>query len=120
MKSDCLEDTVTNNCLDACLRLVADRHRRRLLQQLRHDSTGKTTIDDLVDQLLGTGAAPGTEQIRDREQLVVQLYHTHLPKLEDHGVVEYDLEGGTVRYQPNDRIEAVLDRLPEEAPKANP
>lgn len=111
---------MADNPLDACLRLVADRRRRRLLEQLRHDATGETTIDDLVDRLLGAGVGPGIDRLNDREQLVVDLQHVHLPKLADHGVVEYDLERGTVRYQSDEQVEAVLDRLPEEAPKADP
>jgi len=106
--------------LDACLNLVADRRRRRLIQQLRHNGNGETTIDDLVDRLNGVEQAPTEDQPPDREELAIQVRHAHLPKLADHGVIEYDSERGTVQYQPDEQVEAVLDSLPGEVTTANP
>lgn len=106
--------------LDACLGLVADRRRRRLVHQLRHNGNGETTIDDLVDRLNESERAAAMDQPPDREELAIQVHRTHLPKLADFGVVEYDLERGTVQYQPVEQVEAVLDSLPEEFAAANP
>jgi len=104
-----------NNSLDACLQLVADQHRRRAIHYLRRNANGTTTFDDLVDQLHGKESVSEGDLLHDREQLAIQLQHTHLPKLADYGVVEYDHRNGTIQYRPDDRVEAVLDSLPEEA-----
>lgn len=112
-------DTVTHDSLDACLRLLSDRRRRRVIRQLRHEATGETTIDDLVDRLHSDGPSSDADRRTDREQLVIQLYHSILPALADHGVVEYDRRSGIVRYQPDEQVDAVLDSLPEETSVAD-
>ncbi|MFB6201942.1 MAG: ArsR family transcriptional regulator [Halorhabdus sp.] len=105
---------MTNHGLDACLPLVADRHRRRVIQCLRHESTGTTTFEALVDQVHSLGSDSSNGPRRDREELAIQLRHTHLPKLADRGVVEFDHRTGVVRYHPDEQLETVLDSLPEE------
>jgi hypothetical protein len=87
---------------------------------LRHEADGTVTFDDLVDQLLRDGTVTGDDQLRDREQLAVQLQHTHLPKLADHGVVEYERRSGAVRYRPSEPVERVLDTLPGEVSIPDP
>jgi hypothetical protein len=72
---------MTTHDLDACLQLVADRHRRRIIDHLRHETDGTTTFDDLVDRIHGRAADSTTTPTRDREELAIQLHHTHLPKL---------------------------------------
>ncbi|MDG5821870.1 ArsR family transcriptional regulator [Natronococcus sp. A-GB7] len=106
--------------LDECLKLVSDTHRRRVIQRLREKSTAKTTVEDLVDHLHGSNLPTVTGRGLDRSQLSLQLAHTHLPKLADHGVVEIDSDAKTVRYQSDEQVEAVLDSLPESIPQRNP
>ncbi|WP_394741658.1 DUF7344 domain-containing protein [Natronococcus roseus] len=98
--------------LDACLRIVSDRHRRRVISRLCEESNGKTTIETLIDQLQSSDS-PSTVARLDRDQLAIQLAHKHLLKLADHGIVEVDPETDIVRYQPDEQIEAVWDSLLE-------
>ena len=116
---DALVDTMTERSLDALLQLVADRRRRQAIHHLRHEANGKTTIDELVDRL-HNGGPDADDQLTDREQLTIQLYHAHLPKLADHGVVEFEPENRAVRYQPDVQFETVLESLPDELPLARP
>jgi hypothetical protein len=111
---------MTNRNLDACLRLVADRHRRRVIQHLRQQADRATTLDDLVDQMHGRASDAKDGPPQDREALAIQLHHTHLPQLADHGVVEFEHTTGAVRYQPDEQVETVLDSLPEEVSLPNP
>lgn len=111
---------MTNHSLDACLRLVADRHRRRIIHHLRHEANGTTTFDDLVDHMPRRAPDAKDGPPQDREALAIQLHHTHLPQLADHGVVEFDHRTGVVRYHPDERVETVLDSLPEEVSPPNP
>ena len=112
--------TMKADSLDSCLTLVADRRRRRLLNHLRHNGNGEASIDDLIDLLYQaeTNHADGLQMSRDN--LAIQLHHTHLPMLTDHGVVEHDHERGTITYRPDEPIMTVLDGLPEEPALANP
>lgn len=105
---------MTNHSLDACLQVVADRHRRRVIHHLRHESNGTTTFDDLVDQVHSRGSDSKNSPPQDREELALQLQHTHLPKLADHGLIEFELGSGAVRYHPDEQVETVLDSLPRE------
>ena len=111
---------MNGDSLDACLTLVADRRRRRLLEHLRHNGNGEVQLDDLVDHLYEAEPAAADDRQMSRDQLAIQLFHIHLPKLADHGVVEHDHERGTIEYRPDEQIEAVLDGLPEEPSLANP
>jgi len=106
--------------LDACLALVADRRRRRLLEHLRHNGNGAVRIDDLVDRLYRAEAAAADDRQVSRNQLAIDLNHAHLPKLADHGIVEHDHDRGRIEYRPDEQIEAVLDGLPEEPSLINP
>lgn len=109
---------MTEHGLDELLQLVAKRPRRQAIQHLRHGPTGRTTIDELVEVLAERG--PRDDESPDRKHLAIQLYHIHLPKLADHGLVEFDPETRTVQYQPDKQTERVLDRLPEEPSLARP
>jgi len=106
--------------LDALLRLIADRRRRRLVELLRRRGDEQTTVDELVDRLDRGGRPAATEPPRNRVELGIWVYHTQLPKLADAGLVEYDHDRGTVQYLSDERLEALMDSLPEDAPVLDP
>ena len=111
---------MTNHGLDACLQLVADRHRRRVIHHLRREANGATTFDDLVEQMHRRASDSNDGPPQDREELSIQLHHNHLPKLADHGVVDFEHSTGVVRYHPDEQVETVLDSLPGERSLPNP
>jgi len=96
---------------DDHLRLLADRHRRILLDQLREDPV--TTRDDLADVLrrVDSDSESDTDGETRRRRFAVELHHIHLPALADAGVIEYDPDDGTVVYRPDERVERLLDAL---------
>ena len=106
---------MTDHSLDSCLQLVAVRHRRRIISDLRSEISGTTTFEELVDRLYRSDADSGNDSLRDREQVAIRLHHTHLPKLANSGVVEFDHRTGILRYHPDEQVERVLDSLPREA-----
>ena len=106
--------------LDACLQLVADRHRRRIIHHLRHEADGTSTFDDLVDQINGRASDFKNGPPLDREELAIQLHHVHLPKLSAHGVVEFEHGSGVVRYHPDEQVETVLDSFTGDVSLPNP
>ena len=111
---------MTIHDLDRCLQLLADQHRRRIIYYLRHEATGPTTFDDLVEQISSRASDSKNGPPRGREELAIQLRHTHLPKLADHGVVEFEHTTGAVRYHPDEQVETVLDSLPGEVSLPSP
>ncbi len=113
-------DGMATSNLDTCLRLVADNRRRKLIQQLRQETDRQKSIDELATQLRQEDSLSEHGRAPSREQVSIQLHHTQLPKLADNDVIEYDRESKTVRYQPHETIESILDALPEELSQANP
>jgi len=85
---------------DEQLQLLADGTRRRLLVAL---------LDDTLDSL----PVDITEGVRDNEAVNhIELYHVHLPKLDDSGFVEWDREQRRVSRGPQfSAIEPLLTLL---------
>jgi DNA-binding transcriptional ArsR family regulator len=102
----CDRTDVMSTPLDEYLRLVADRNRRGVIRELRRTPDNTATFEELINRL----HEEATDT--DRAALAIELRHTHLPKLADNGLVEYDRRSGAVRYQPDDRVETLLDSLP--------
>lgn len=105
---------MVGNRLDTWLELLADERRREVLRCLGDIPEGETTVDDLARRMHRSEIGNGDRGRMDRSQVVIGLHHEHLPKLEEHGFVEFDHERGTVRYTLDERMEELLDTLPEE------
>jgi len=74
--------------IDLSYRLLADVRRRRVLYALQaNDAIG---VDRLAETLVDAGLADSCDRA------VASLVHTHLPKLADAGVIEYDRETGVL------------------------
>ncbi|GAA0669915.1 ArsR family transcriptional regulator [Natronoarchaeum mannanilyticum] len=55
----------------------------------------------------------------DPQTVRVELHHVHLPKLDDAGLLEYDHELNTVRYESDPVVESIADGAePLEAARA--
>ena len=104
---------MNEDSLDECLELVADRKRRRIIRHLRNVTEREVPIDALIDHL-HDGRPISAADRRSRNQTSIQLHHDHLPKLEYHGVVEYEPEREVVRYRSDEVIESLLDSLQED------
>jgi DNA-binding transcriptional ArsR family regulator len=87
------------------LRLLADTHRRKLVSRLEAD--GRNWID--VDSLVRAELAANEEL--DATTLEQELYHVHLPLLEDVGLIDYDGHSKTIRYYRCDLVSNVLDAV---------
>lgn len=86
--------------------LLADDRRRYTMHYLA-SKVGTVAISDVAEQI----ALWEDDPSRDRfERIVTGLYHTHLPKLRDAGVIEYDLDVETVERLPAaDRLTPYLE-----------
>ena len=105
---------MTDVGLDTCLKLVSDRQRRCVLQPVRNRPTESVAFDTLVEAVAHAERDSEAETDPKDGQIAVQLSHSHLPQLADHGIIDYDRDSGTIRYESDERIESLLDSLSEE------
>lgn len=86
--------------VDEMLDALAKQTRRFVLEYVR-DATTEVSVDSL-------------ERLLDDDQGGPQLYHSHLPKLEAAGYVDWDRDAGTVARGPQfDEVEPFLQVLTE-------
>ncbi|WP_459195079.1 DUF7344 domain-containing protein [Halosimplex sp. J119] len=88
--------------LDTAFELLADGRRRAVIEVLRTAPDGSLDLPVLVE-----GVASETGD--DPEKLAPALYHTHLPKLDDAGVIDFDPGPRVVHYHSAPLLERCLD-----------
>jgi hypothetical protein len=95
------------------LDLVGNRRRRRLLSLLWEED-GAWTVEELATRLATAESDAATETPPEErlEAVRIELYHTHLPKLAELGVVEYDRSEESPRVARSDdgQVRAAVDR----------
>ena len=106
------QDTQTLS-IERTLRIVADPCRRSILTQLIDGEETVVATDTLVDRLKPENPPPETG-LTHADPLLIDIHHTHLPKLEDANLIEYDPRTKTIRYTPNERVKRVLRFVTEE------
>ncbi len=94
------EQVATGTELDDLFEVLADSHRRRVLAYLADTDDDVAAFSELIEHVADDSAGEST----DNERLAVSLHHTHLPKLADAGVVEYDPRSEVVRYRGGDVV----------------
>ena len=89
--------------MDEVCRALADVHRRRVLIYLAE--AGQTpAVVQVPEDIVDTAS--------DFERRQMELYHSHLPKLEEHGYIRWERETQTVRRGPEfDEIKPLLRLL---------
>lgn len=95
---------VANGIMDS----LAARRRRLILEYMLTAETERFSLDELVDHVVDEETH---SPVPDRETVAASLYHAHVPKLAERGLVEYDAERGIV---------APTDRMTQIEPFLNP
>lgn len=90
---------------DDLFRLLADSRRREIVSALEADENNRVDVDSLIRSELTTGDETDTT-VLERE-----LYHIHLPMLEDVGLIDYDGHSETIRCYRCDALSSVLDAV---------
>lgn len=107
---------------DATLDLSGAKHRRIVLAVLAEQQQS-FTLDDLAKAIVKHNHHTPLKEASGETitQIKTELYHCHIPKLEDTGVVEYDADRHVVeptaafeRLEPH--LSAILDADPELSP----
>lgn len=91
---------------ETLLELLADPQRRTVLRHLRE--TGECDVAELIEAIATDGGTTASHRPSHETVSAVELHHSHLPRLADAGIVEYDRTAGVVRYRGTDRLEALL------------
>lgn len=86
--------------------------RRRYALYLLATESSSTDLSELGERIAAweTSDVEAAASGDDVETVRASLYHTHLPKLEAAGVVEYDPETGDVELVDGDRVSPFLER----------
>lgn len=101
--------------LDDVFDLLRNQRRRRVLEYLRSNTDGSATLDELAEHIAAMENDVPIEQLTSsqRKRVYIGLYQCHLPKLDEHSVVEYDQDRGTIVLQDLSLIEPYLNGLEE-------
>lgn len=96
--------------IDELLTLLSHRRRRNVLYYLsEHDLA---SLDTLATTIAARELGIPSEGVpnADRQAVLVDLYHNHLPKLADRGLIEYDDRSGAIRWTaPSTDLETLLE-----------
>jgi len=87
---------------DVIFELLKNRRRREVLTYLL-DTDGTVTLGELAEQIAAwendtTVNALSSDQ---RKRVYVALYQTHLPKMDDAGIIDYDQDRGLIALSDN-------------------
>ena len=82
------------------LSAVADEHRRAILGALDTASEKTLEYDVLVDRVADRVRDDDTkrESAEHRQRVRIALHHTHLPKLDEARIIDYEVETGHVQF----------------------
>jgi DNA-binding transcriptional ArsR family regulator len=84
---------------DVMLEVLSNRRRRFTIHYLKQQSGGEVTVSELADRVASWENGKEIDRLSHRERKRVRnaLRQFHLPKLAEHGFVEFDSKRGTVR-----------------------
>lgn len=103
----------TTPSLDQVFELLSNSRRRYALYYLTDQSDGVATLETLTEHVVALeqrlGTVNGTHTTDRHTSVRTALTHTHLPKLEDAGVLDYDRRSETVRYWRQPSVEEWLE-----------
>lgn len=83
---------------DLAFDILSNRRRRMVLNYLRTNGS-EATVKELAREIAAAEAGVDTESLtrKQRKRTHVSIYQSHLPRLAEAGIVEYDEEAGEVR-----------------------
>ncbi|SIS17838.1 DUF7344 domain-containing protein [Natronorubrum thiooxidans] len=81
------------------LQLLAHQYRRQTFQFLDGQPDNTATMDELVGYI---------DSVADEVSLRTELFHVHLPKLNESNLIDWDSQSEMIRYYPNDLCEELL------------
>jgi hypothetical protein len=99
-------DAETNGALEeGDIHDVLRNDRRRLAIKALRDRNGQASVRDLAEEVAARETGEDPPPKNKRQSVYVSLHQTHLPKLDDLGILEYDGDSKIVTLA--DRVEEV-------------
>ncbi|WP_228546099.1 DUF7344 domain-containing protein [Halegenticoccus tardaugens] len=93
--------------------VLRNARRRRVLERL-NESGGSETVRELSEHVAGIEAGETPPPRNVRQSVYVSLHQTHLPKLDDLGIVSYDSDAKEVALaQHADEVTVYLEVVPK-------
>ncbi|MWG33216.1 DUF7344 domain-containing protein [Halomarina oriensis] len=113
MQRETLMAEETELALDDAFNILSNSRRRYILYYL-YTRSEPATIDELAGQIAAWENEIPVDELDDtaRRRVYVSLYQTHLPKLDDFGIADYDRDDGTVTL--TEGAEEIVRYLPVE------
>ncbi len=103
---------------DDIFEILSNRRRRYILHYLKeHDSESEVGLREVVDQVAAWENNTSIENLQSasRKRVYTAIKQSHLPKLKDKGVIEFDRQRGTMSLTDAAReVELYLEYVPEE------
>jgi hypothetical protein len=95
---------------------VLRNDRRRLVLERLDDRDGRQEVSDLAEHIAAIESGEDPPPRNVRQSVYVSLHQTHLPKLDDLGIVDYDANAKTVRRAGHaDDVAVYMEVVPKNA-----
>lgn len=91
---------------DAVVDALGHRHRRAVLRTVAQNEQGATSVATLTDAVADVASSDQLSDSEHRQRILIALHHRHLPKMDDAGLIRYDIEA--------ERVRGALDRPEQE------
>jgi hypothetical protein len=98
--------------------LLSDRRRRYALHYLKQREEEQVGVGDIAEQVAAWENGKSIEALtsQERKRVYISLYQSHLPRLDEEGLVVYDKPGGTVELTDAlDDVVLYLEVVPRES-----
>ena len=95
----CPETATESFSRDRVFELLSNRRRRLVLYYLQEQAGEDATVRELASEIAAweNGVETVAVTYKQRKRVYTSLYQSHLPKMDEYGVVEYEQGRGTVR-----------------------
>lgn len=94
--------------VDRLMDTLGNSDRREVIHYFENFLSGTTaTVDELVSHIVER--VPG----KDSQKLSIELLHSHLPKLQSRGWLEFDRRNKTIQYYGHETADQLLEDLIE-------
>lgn len=109
-----IEPAETSLTKDTLFQLLGNRRRRWAIRYLTHN--GHTQLGDLAEQIAAWEAGIPAEQVtaQQRKRAYTSLQQTHLPALDEAGVIDFSVESGVIDVTEQlETLDIYLEVVPE-------
>lgn len=104
---------IPHSTFDDLLRVLANDTRRSLVSYLREHSRRPVSIETVAREFQNDPVRQQEVAEPDYETARLQLYHYHLPKLAEIGIIDFHPGKGVITYRPDPTVEKLYDTLTE-------